>query len=113
MDQRMPFGMFKGRRLAEVPIEYLRWLAGRPDLWTYLRTAVEAEIRRRRIEPPSDWPPSSCPVASSRLALDIIDAGRRSLARTLHPDVGGDHELMAAVNDAADRLRTLARSLRR
>lgn len=36
---------------------------------------------------------------------EIVEAGYRAMARRLHPDVGGTHEQMVALNAAADALR--------
>jgi hypothetical protein len=44
------------------------------------------------------------PHTEHALALAIIAAGRKGLARTLHPDIGGDGAAMAQINATADRL---------
>jgi exodeoxyribonuclease X len=36
----MPFGMHKGKRIADVPADYKRWLLGQPDVDQYLRKAL-------------------------------------------------------------------------
>lgn len=37
----MPFGKHKGELIADVPVDYRRWLAGQGDLDPYLRCALE------------------------------------------------------------------------
>ena len=44
------------------------------------------------------------------LASQIIDAGFRSLAKTLHPDMGGDHARMVDLAAARDELRRRSKS---
>jgi hypothetical protein len=39
------------------------------------------------------------------MAAQIIDAGFRSMAKSLHPDLGGSHDDMIRLNDARDELR--------
>jgi hypothetical protein len=45
------------------------------------------------------------------IAEELIGAGVKQLARRYHPDAGGTHEQMIAVQVAADALRHAARSL--
>ncbi len=100
----MPFGKWRGLPLTEIPESYLSWVlevAREP-----LRTAILRELARRGAsEPPVPGLDLRIdPVA----ALDLIDAGRRALARKHHPDVaGGDAARMATINDTADRLAAL------
>lgn len=88
----MPFGKYRGWRLADLPSDYVVWLLGL-ELREPLRSAVEAE-RRRRDRPRPD----------PRLVKDLISVGQRQLARRHHPDVGGSHEAMLAVRYAAEWL---------
>jgi DnaJ-class molecular chaperone len=40
---------------------------------------------------------------------EIVKAGVRSLAKVHHPDTGGNHQRMVAINNAAEWLREKAR----
>jgi hypothetical protein len=42
-----------------------------------------------------------------KYALLIVDAGRREMARKLHPDQGGTHDQMSQLNLAVDWLKEL------
>jgi len=42
-----------------------------------------------------------------QLALEIINAGYRTTSRKHHPDLGGTHEQMVAINRVCDRLRQI------
>jgi curved DNA-binding protein CbpA len=41
------------------------------------------------------------------MALEVINSGLRALTRKHHPDLGGNHEDMVAVNRAVEALRKL------
>jgi hypothetical protein len=45
--RRMPFGCHKGKRLSDVPTNYLQWLTTLPDLKPQLRRDIEAELSQR------------------------------------------------------------------
>ncbi|MDO8475017.1 MAG: DUF3820 family protein [Candidatus Rokubacteria bacterium] len=81
----MPFGMHKGAALGEIPTEYLQWLTGRADLREPLRSAAFKELRKRYQA--AEFPQRACP--DSQLAEELVGAGRRVLAKRLHPDTGG------------------------
>jgi hypothetical protein len=109
MTTRMPFGSYKGRTLEELPDPYLRWLAERPDLWAYLRAAVEIEFERRGLgSGPQPAPPRPIDTTAAEA---LIGAGLRSLAKVHHPDLGGDLATMQDLNAAADWLRGRVREL--
>jgi hypothetical protein len=117
----MPFGQHKGLPLSAIPTDYLRWLQTLPDLRYLLRDAVVAELHRRlHAEPhrrtrrrPAGAPPRPraryAPSFSDVEAL--VSAGRQTLAKRYHPDLGGDASRMIAVNNAADWLIDEARRL--
>jgi hypothetical protein len=44
-------------------------------------------------------------MAQRDAMLEVIDSGYRTLAKELHPDVGGSHDDMARINEARDKLR--------
>ena len=100
----MPFGKYRGVMVSELPFNYLQWLTG-IELLEPLRTVVQNEYDDRLL----DQSRSEDPTIDYRVIDEIVSAGVRSLARTYHPDVGGDHHKMTAVNTAADWLREKAR----
>jgi len=111
---------------ADVPTTYLTWMVRTIEaLSVHERRIVEAERLERG---------ESCRARSSRrdhstrspyspplrklpagitpdVILRIISAGRQTLAKRLHPDVGGDLETFKQVNVAADFLTQQARAL--
>jgi hypothetical protein len=104
----MPFGRYKGRPLSALPADYLDWLATLPDLRPPLRAAVAAEQARRD---ETDARPSHGGCPHPTVANELISAGLRVLSKRHHPDVGGSHGAMLAVNAAAEWLRSVARGL--
>jgi hypothetical protein len=86
---------------------YLRWVLRscenapprlRQAIWEELdrrRDEAEAEAERRREEPE---------LAAAHFK-DILDGWYRGLVLKYHPDRGGSHEAMVAINDAHERLR--------
>lgn len=107
----MPFGKFKGVRIAELPDDYVVWLLTL-DLRDPLAAAVYIEARRRRLDA-SDGRTDRARRYRPDVAVveELVSAGLRALARRHHPDVGGDHETMIRVTHAADWLVAQARSL--
>jgi hypothetical protein len=99
----IPFGKYRGKQIKELPFNYLEWLTS-IELLEPLRTCVKAEYDKRLYDQ-SGW---EGPI-DLRVIDDIISAGVRSLAGTHHPDVGGDHQKMITINNAADWLREKAR----
>lgn len=99
MHRTMPFGKYKGQYLYDLPTDYLRWLLT-IDLHFPLFSAVQAELESRRDARPPPPPPAPPPA-------DIkskVRAWHRALVLKYHPDRGGSHEAMIAVNDAYDSL---------
>lgn len=91
---RMPFGKYRGCRLAELPDDYLDWLRT-IKLRGSLKTAVEEEVTNR----------NSGREDVMTLAAHIISTGYKRLALALHPDRGGDTAAMQNLNEAVDWLR--------
>ena len=93
---RVPFGRYKGLRLCDVPDDYLEWLStvAKPPL----RAAVDAELARRDAY--------LCLPAPDVVdaAEAIVQRGFRVVALDVHPDHGGDAELMRAALQARDWL---------
>lgn len=98
---RMPFGKFKGQRLADVDTGYLEWLLENCALRESLKSAVKAELDRR------EWNQSPDPLHSSEITTDIVNTWHRRLAVKFHPDKGGSHAAMVAVNAGRDLLMQL------
>jgi hypothetical protein len=89
----MPFGRYRGARLADLPTSYLQWLLT-IDLQSWLRQGVEAELHRRGTEaapPPLPW-------------KSLVKTWYGRMAMQLHPDRGGDHKSMLVVNACRDAL---------
>jgi hypothetical protein len=78
---------------------------GSRTIGTAARTVVKQEFERRMFDQ-IKW--GEVPI-DLQVIDEIISAGVRSLARTHHPDVGGDHQRMVTINNAADWLREKAR----
>jgi len=98
--------------LCDLPESYLKWLADRPDLRDPLWSAVLEELQGREqdYEPPrrgSNTEPTVL-IRSEHipLAIELVNAGHRQLARRHHPDIGGNITAMQDLNALADSLRT-------
>ena len=100
----MLFGKYRGTPVIELPFNYLQWLTS-IELLKPLRTEVRKEYDRRLCDQQQYEGPIDL-----RVIDEIISAGVRSLAKTHHPDAGGDHHKMVAINNAADWLREKARN---
>jgi hypothetical protein len=97
----MPWGKHKGTSLTDLPDGYLGWLLSKCEgLDPVLKARLEAEVRRRTFTPE----PASAAVAIG----DLAGQWYRQLAREFHPDLGGSHEAMKAVNRGRELLLSLA-----
>ena len=101
---QIPFGKYRGTPVTELPFDYLQWLTS-IELLEPLRTEVQKEYGKRLCDQ-SQYEG----LIDLEVIDEIISAGVRSLARTHHPDAGGDHDKMVAINNAADWLRERARN---
>src|SRR5262245_6043021 len=99
----MPFGKHAGSPLETNPTPYLLWvLRARRHLDPALRRAICGVLTARGCPvppaadrpPPPDWPA-------------VIRRWYHELVLAFHPDRGGSHEAMKAINEAHDRLRRL------
>jgi hypothetical protein len=103
----MPFGPYRGKELASLPTDYLAWaLRAVPEegLRHALRAEYKARIRRAR-QHRNGHEPSGGASTAPGLSRELVERGRRELARKYHPDVGGNNgELMKGVNLLADWL---------
>lgn len=88
----LQFGKHKGRRLCDVPDDYLAWLA---DTQEKTLREYRAEIDRRRA------------LSDAKLSWEekIVKEGYRGLSRKCHPDRGGHVSDMQNVNAAYEKLR--------
>lgn len=72
------------------------------EQWRQTAQFWEQECKRREISgspsfngvTPADW----------LILQQLVSAGRKSMARTLHPDAGGSQEQMVRVNRVADEI---------
>jgi hypothetical protein len=100
----MPFGKHAGKPLVEVPTPYLLWLLrARRHLDPALRLAIYRVLDERGLsypmlddhpQPLIDWP-------------FVIRQWYRGLVLDYHPDRGGSHLAMQAINEAHLRLSKL------
>lgn len=111
---RMPFGKHRGEEISELPDEYLAWLFENADLYGALQVCVEKEYWDRFDPEPPPPPPRSNPGVGPlarmtdqqrSVAIKIVESGYRTLALKNHPDAGGDHRAMTAINLAVEVLR--------
>lgn len=90
MSVRMPFGKYQGIPLHQLDGDYFEWLCGLNTLRSPLHEAVMAEKERRE----------SAKTLDPKVALEIVTAGFRALAKEKHPDLGGGHVAMQKLNAA-------------
>jgi hypothetical protein len=103
---RLSFGKHVGKELAEVPTPYLLWvIRARRSLDPALRQAIWRELGERGCTHSGWESAASAPPAPDWAAL--IRQWYRGLVLDFHPDRGGCHEAMQAINEAHDRLRKL------
>ena len=104
----MPFVRYRGRRLGEVPDDYLGWLFSLDDLREPLRSAVDREWRRHVQSEPSTTL-ATLVLDAVPIADELVTAGYPTLTRRHHPDAGGDPRAKVLVNTAASWLREAVR----
>ena len=93
---RMPFGKHRDQLLTDIPIDYLQWVL---DNCTRMSPALRTAIQEVLDEP----------CTENGLTLSsIVSIWYRTLASEFHPDHGGSHEAMKAVNGGRDVLVELA-----
>jgi hypothetical protein len=104
---RMPFGKHRGMLIEDLPLEYLEWLVDQDFVREPLNSKLRAEYERRAYSQENHR--GAC--INPSIVDELVAAGLRSLALKYHPDRGGDHNQMVAVNQAADWLRQQARAI--
>jgi len=97
-DYRLPFGRYKGERLADVPTPYVEWLALIAER-DPLRSEVDAELDRRAREEDaagaSEFEEPPKPTDPPPLGVrEIIVHGFRVAAMRTHADQGGSDAAM-------------------
>ncbi len=93
----LQFGKYKGRRVDQVPEDYLLWMVqwGRQTI-----EMAEAELARREMAAEAD----------ASWAERIVKAGYRALMQKHHPDVeGGSNEDAREINAAYEMMREKVR----
>src|SRR6202045_1778297 len=104
-NRRLYFGKHKGCLLRDVPTSYLEWILREGTFDEDLLTDVDDELWNRteaqyggnannshEARPPAKWD-------------EVLAKWHREMVLRFHPDRGGSHEAMKAINVAADRLR--------
>lgn len=104
-----PFGKYKGRRLGDLPPDYVEWVRKSVPLFPRLCDQMEqvwGGSFRCKLEPDSR---QERPAESSQLSAIDFKSLRRRFAARFHPDrPGGSLDAMQAVNVIFDELETVA-----
>jgi len=95
----MTFGKHRGKHLRDIPADYLVWCL---DNVSTLQPTLRREIRIR-LGIQTGPQPNNLPVVAR-----VLDPWYRQLAREFHPDCGGSHASMKAINRARELLVELA-----
>ncbi len=111
-DPRYPIGKHAGTRLSEIPTPYLVWASQNANIAEWLKDAIEIELDRRtwgnqrqQYEEPRAKSVRVPAVVKLDVALRLVEAGRRNMAKMYHPDItGGTSDEMQRVNASADWL---------
>jgi len=96
----MTFGKHRGKRIDEIPCDYLLWALENCDNLAYtVRLAIEERLDIHR---PAKRTVPSIPFA------ELVPIWYRRLAKEFHPDKRGSHDAMIAVNRAKELLEEMA-----
>ncbi len=115
---KIPFGKYKGKRLNKLPTDYLVWCRDKCDVLTEeMRAAIEEELADRTDAPPEEEAGETASTAELPKVTKVSPLGQtlagdvrmlfRNLALKYHPDRGGSHEAMRALNEFHDQLQGL------
>jgi hypothetical protein len=91
------FGKYKGKRLEDVPLDYLAWVL---NTCTNASPYLREEIRRILAAEAE----STAKQQDALCSPGLVSQWYRQLAREYHPDHGGTHEAMKAVNRGRELL---------
>lgn len=101
---RMPFGKYKGIDILELPSNYLLYALETFDLPEELTIVLSTTLYDRLIAMPN------CGGYFENMVINIgidehkIKAVYKALTLKYHPDKGGSHEAMQAINEFRDLL---------
>jgi hypothetical protein len=88
-----------------VPTSYFRWCASECEcIDPWLLATVKEELHRRQVQAERQRDEPGRAITNLR---GLVDSWYRGLVLKYHPDRGGSHEAMVAINDAKDRLMAL------
>lgn len=108
---RLHFGKYKGKRLPEIPSDYLCWVLNNcTNLSSYIRQAIEEHLESLDDDDEPTFTAGAPPrqqQSGSVVTADLVRTWWRGLALDYHPDRGGDVRVMQALSDAHDRLRKM------
>jgi hypothetical protein len=116
------FGRFKGERLQDTPTWYLNHVLDFDDLSARDLAKIKMVLLNRgsdhtdsqdkyQAPPQFNTAPNLPAGVHAETILEIVKAGYRQLAKTHHPDQGGDDEAMKRINVAKDFLESRFNSL--
>jgi len=98
--RNMPFGKHKGTPIDQVPLSYIEWLLEKDNVDGWLRSELE-ESRRKQLGGPFDEfrHEFEGDLHSRKIRKIYLE-----LSKKWHPDKGGSHEAMAALNMFHEKL---------
>ena len=98
--RNMPFGKHKGTPIYQVPLSYIEWLLDKDNIDGWLRSELE-ESRRKQLGGPFDEfrHEFEDDLQSRKIRKIYLE-----LSKKWHPDKGGSHEAMAALNMFHEKL---------
>ena len=86
--EEMPFGKHKGTCIDQLPASYIEWILENTDVDGWLRQQLEKSYEFQLYGGTNNGDPSH-----------VIKSAYQTSAKKWHPDKGGTHEAMIAVNE--------------